>query len=69
MAFVMAALARCRCLLSNSATRSTYTGPSNWATSSAIRSGPPSIRPRPRGVVAVTCPGRLVGAIWPPVMP
>ncbi len=65
----MAFWARARFLASNSATRSTYTGPSSWAMSSAMRSGSPIKRLRPKGLVAVFCPMRDVGAICPPVIP
>ena len=68
-AFFTAFAARTRCFASKSATRSTYTGPSSCATSSAILSGWPMLGSRPCGEVVVFWPMSVVGAIWPPVMP
>ena len=68
-AFLIAFCALLRCLASKSATRSTYTGPSSPAMSSAIFIGWPMQPSRPSGLVAVFWPMSVVGAIWPPVMP
>ncbi len=65
----MAFLALMRCLASKRATRSTYTGPSRPAMISAIFMGWPLYWSRPAGLVELVWPMRVVGAIWPPVMP
>ena len=47
-----------------------YAVPSRWAIMSAITRGKPfSFGSLPYGVVDVFMPMRVVGAIWPPVMP
>ncbi len=58
-----------RCFASYRATRSTYTGPSRPAMSSAIFIGWPMKAVRPFGLVELFWPMSVVGAIWPPVMP
>ena len=68
-AFLMARLAWVRRRLSYSATRSTNTGPSRPAIISATFNGSPANVVRPPGEVVVFCPRRVVGAIWPPVIP
>ena len=65
----MARLAWVRRLLSYKATRSTYTGPSRPAISSAILRGCPVRGARPSRVVVVRWPISVVGAICPPVIP
>ena len=51
-------------------TRSRYATPSSELNSSHTRMGNPAASvSRPYGEVCVTWCGRLVGAIWPPVMP
>jgi len=52
------------------AQRSMYRVPGSWPRISLKWIGCPSRRAdRPGGVVVETCPRRVVGAIWPPVMP
>ncbi len=53
IAFLMAFFAFTLCLASKRATRSTYTGPSSPAMSSAIFIGAPIRRVRPKGLVVV----------------
>jgi hypothetical protein len=68
-AFLIVRLAWVRRRLSYSATRSTNTGPSSAAISSATFSGCPANVVRPSGEVVVGWPRRVVGAICPPVIP
>src|SRR5690554_3747910 len=58
------------CAALSADTRSTYAAPSTDDKSSHTLMGLPAVDTcLPSGVVWVTCPGRVVGAIWPPVMP